>query len=290
MHAASAALAADDPLARLASEYQSYLVGVRKLQYDSFRRSTTARSLTGPRSARSCGEHLGFTFGDFTAVRSAIQERYSRILTGLRDETGDIVMRCQAEGREPTDEEILAFRKSMSGLHVPSRGTRIVYRVGHRRRVEVEPARVEAVLDAFSIGFDGRRDAVATVASFLRGVNPLARTCLVRDADGNYLMTGQPDRNGLLPRDSGDSPESRRAKRGTATTAPVLMSPRRPPLAAVSRPSATRRPTRISVLRPQARTGRCRLWAPPAPARRPSVTRLSAMACSSSRTSRSALR
>ena len=29
-----------------------------------------------------------------------------------------------------------------------------------------------------------------TVASFLRGVNPLTRTCLIRDAAGNYLMTG----------------------------------------------------------------------------------------------------
>ena len=54
----------------------------------------------------------------------------------------------------------------------------------------LEPARVEDVLDAFSIGFDDGRDAVATVASFLRGVNPLTRTCLARDAAGNYLMTG----------------------------------------------------------------------------------------------------
>ena len=50
----------------------------------------------------------------------------------------------------------------------------------------LEPARVEAVLDAFSIGFDDGRDAVATVASFLRGVNPLTRTSLARDAAGNY--------------------------------------------------------------------------------------------------------
>ncbi len=51
------------------------------------------------------------------------------------------------------------------------------------------PARVAAVLDAFSIGFGDARDAAATVASFLRGVNPLTRTCLARDTAGNYLMT-----------------------------------------------------------------------------------------------------
>ena len=30
----------------------------------------------------------------------------------------------------------------------------------------------------------------AAVGSFLRGVNPLTRTCLIRDSDGNHLMTG----------------------------------------------------------------------------------------------------
>jgi len=63
-------------------------------------------------------EHLGFTFRDFTTVRSAIQERYNRIITGLRNETGDIAMRCQAEGRDPTVQEIQAFRKSMSAFMV----------------------------------------------------------------------------------------------------------------------------------------------------------------------------
>ena len=59
----------------------------------------------------------------------------------------------------------------------------------------MEPDRVEAVLDAFSIEFGGVRDAAATVGSFLRGVNPLARTCLIRDTDWPLPDDGQPDRN-----------------------------------------------------------------------------------------------
>ena len=94
--------------------------------------STTARSLTGLRSSSLLQEHLGFTFGDFTTVRSAIQERYSRILTSLRDETGDIVMRCQAEGRDPTEEEIRGLPQVDVCLHVPPRRTRIVHCVRHR--------------------------------------------------------------------------------------------------------------------------------------------------------------
>ena len=165
-------------------------MSVRKFQYDSVQAEHESALFDRPEIDALLQEHLGFTFCDFTTVRSAIQERYSRILTGLRDETGDIVMRCQAEGRDPTEEEIRAFRKSMSAfMFLP--GERASFTVSDiADESALEPARVEAVLDAFSIGFDDARDAAATVASFLRGVNPLTRTCLARDTAGNYLMTG----------------------------------------------------------------------------------------------------
>jgi hypothetical protein len=190
VHNAPAMLAADDPLARLASEYQSYLVNVRKFQYDSVQAAHDSALFDRPDIGALLQEHLGFTFGDFATVRSAIQERYSRILTGLRDETGDIMMRCQSEGRDPTQEEIQAFRISMSAfMFLP--GERASFTVSDvADESALEPARVEAVLHAFSIGFDETRDAAVTVASFLRGVNPLTKTCLARDAAGNYLMTG----------------------------------------------------------------------------------------------------
>ena len=53
MAAASSRPVAHDPLARLTSEYQSYLVGVRNLQYDSVQSGTTAPSLTALKSAGS---------------------------------------------------------------------------------------------------------------------------------------------------------------------------------------------------------------------------------------------
>lgn len=190
MHAASAMLAADDPLARLASEYQSYLVGVRNLRYESIEAEHDTALFGGPDISSLLRERLGFTFGEFTTVRSAIQERYSRTLTSLRDETGGIVMRCEADGRDPTEEEIEAFRESMSAfMFLP--GERASFTVSDIvGESSMEPGRVKAVLDAFSIGFGGMRDATATVGSFLRGASPLARTGLVRDATGNYLMTG----------------------------------------------------------------------------------------------------
>jgi hypothetical protein len=190
MHGASARLAADDPLARLASEYQSYLVGVRKLRYDSIQAEHDTALFGRPDISSLLRERLGFTFGEFTTVRSAIQERYSRILTSLRDETGGIVIGCQAERREPTEEEIGAFREAMSAFMILP-GERASFTVSDIvGESSLEPDRVEAVLDAFSIEFDGTRDAAAAVGSFLRGVNPLARTCLIRDLAGNYLMAG----------------------------------------------------------------------------------------------------
>lgn len=190
MHGASARLAADDPLARLASEYQSYLVGVRKLRYDSVQAEHDTALFGRPGIGSLLRERLGFTFGEFTTIRSAIQDRYSRILTSLRDETGSIVMRCHAESRGPTQEEIEAFREAMSAFMILP-GERASFTVSDiAGESSLEPDRVEVVLDAFSIEFDSTQDAAVAVGSFLRGVTPLARTCLIRDPAGKYLMTG----------------------------------------------------------------------------------------------------
>ena len=190
MAAASSRLVAHDPLARLTSEYQSYLVGVRKLQYDSVQSAHDGALFGRPEIGRILQKHLGFTFEDFTTVRAAIQERYSRILTSLRDETGDIIGRCKADGRDPTQDEVQVFRESMSALMLRP-GERASFTVADiAAESGLAPAQVQAVLSAFSIGFGDSGDAVETVAAFLRGVNPLARTCLALDMAGNYVMTG----------------------------------------------------------------------------------------------------
>ncbi len=133
---------------------------------------------------------LGFTYGDFKAVRTGIQERYSRILTALRDDTGDLVIRCQAEAREPTSEELVGFRASMSAfMFLP--GDRAAFSAADVAQESlIDISRVGAVLDAFSLEFSEATDAAAVVKAFLRGVNPLQKRCLVKDASGNYLMAG----------------------------------------------------------------------------------------------------
>ncbi len=185
-----AALTAEDPLARLASEYQTYLVNVRKFQYDSVQEEHENALFDRPEIDAILRKHLGFTFRDFTTVRSDIQERYSHILKGLRGETGGLLMRCQAERRDPSEQEIQAFRQSISDImFLP--GERASFTMSDiAAESALGPAQVQAVLDAYSIGFGDSGDAAAAVALLLRGVNPLATRCLVRDAAGNYLMTG----------------------------------------------------------------------------------------------------
>lgn len=186
----TAAAVAGEPLGRLAAEYQSYLVSVRKLQYDSVQDSHDAALFDRPEVDELLQSCLGFTYAEFKAVRTAIQERYSRVLTSLRDATGDLVMRCEAENRDPAPEEIERFRDDMSAfMFLP--GERASFTVGDiADELTLDSGRVLAVLDTFSIEFDSSQSATHVIADFLRGVNPLLRTCLAKDENGNYLMTG----------------------------------------------------------------------------------------------------
>ncbi len=82
-----ATLRTDDPLARLAAEYQSYLVTVRGLQYESVQSKHDAALFGRPEIKALLLAHLGFSYQDFITVRDAIQRRYSETLARLRDTT-----------------------------------------------------------------------------------------------------------------------------------------------------------------------------------------------------------
>ena len=187
---AARAAVGNDPLARLASEYQSHLISVRSMQYESVQANHDRALFDCDELDQLLTPKIGFTYRDFAAVRAAIQQRYSRTLTELRDTTADIVMAAQAEGRELSVSEEETFRDAMVNfMFLP--GKRASFTATHiAGESGVDPARVEAVLHAFSVGFDSGREASKIVKDFLRGVNPMARTSLVSDSDGNYIMTG----------------------------------------------------------------------------------------------------
>lgn len=180
-----------DPSARLSAEYQSYLVGVRALQYASIQAEHERALFERPEIDRVLGAQLGFTFRQFVAVRDAIQDRHSGILTGLRDVTGDIFMAASAEGREPSSDESEILRQSLIDMmFLP--GARAAFTAADiAEHGGLDLGVVEHVLERFSLDFDSGTDATRRVTDFLHARNPLARQGLVR-SDGEHILVSGP--------------------------------------------------------------------------------------------------
>lgn len=181
----------DHPLRRLATEQQMHHLMVRQMQYESVQAAHDQALFDTPEMAATLNRSVGFDYKEYVAVRNAVQDRYTRTLTDLRDETAEIMSRTQSEGREPTRHELDAFHRSIErlmflpGARAGFSASDVVDESGLR------PERVQAVLDAFTIGFDAAKDPFWVVRDFLLGRNPLSATCLIRDDEGRYLMTAQ---------------------------------------------------------------------------------------------------
>jgi hypothetical protein len=186
----AAQLRGDTPLARIAALYQSYFVGVRRLQYDSVEETLDRDLFDRPEIDALLSKHLGFTYAQFANVKDGIQSLYSSRLTELRDVTGEVVMSAKKDGREPTAEEVDSFRRAMIDfLFLP--GQRAAFTAAEVSDIAgVEIKTVERILDAFAIQFGKLRSADDIVMSFLRGRNPLARTCLLKSGADFLQITG----------------------------------------------------------------------------------------------------
>jgi hypothetical protein len=179
------------PLDLLSAEYQSYMVGVRTLQYESVQAAHEQALFDGPEIDEMLRAHLGFTYREFTTVRSAVHDYYSDQLTSARDATADILHRAEAEVREPNPSETLVLRRFFIEvfLHPGDRATFTAADIaGHQG---LDEGLVERVLDAFSSDFDFSRDATQLVSEFLHGRSLFASKGLVR-ADGRHVIVGGP--------------------------------------------------------------------------------------------------
>jgi hypothetical protein len=179
------------PLDLLSSEYQSYMVGVRTLQYESIQSEHERALFDRPEIEELLRSHLGFTYREFTTVRSAIHSYYSDQLISRRDVTADIARGAKPEERESTPEEREVFRRFFDELFFHP-GDRAAFTAGdiakHRR---LDHGLVEQVLNTFSSDFDSSRDANQLVNEFLHGRNPIAREGLLR-ADDKHVVIGGP--------------------------------------------------------------------------------------------------
>jgi hypothetical protein len=174
-------LRGDTALPRIAAQYQSYFVGVRRYQYDSVEDAHERALFDRPEIDSLLNEHLGFTYAQFVKVRDGVQERYSADLTECRDVTGEIVLRTRREGREPTPDEVAIFRSKMVDfMFLP--GARAAFTADAiAAETGLDITTVVRVLQAFTIHFGELGESNEVVMSYLRGRNPLARACLLND-------------------------------------------------------------------------------------------------------------
>lgn len=180
----------EEPLAALAAEYQANVVNVRTMQYPHLQDKQNDALLNSDRLRTVVETALGFSYEQFIQVRDGIGDLYSDRFMALRDETADIVEEYGTPDSVPP-EVVEQFRDAM---------TQMMFLPGCRAQFTaadlVEPTGCDVetigrVLDAFSIGFV-ESDAGDVVVAFLRGDNPFRTRGLVRDAEGNHVIAGNP--------------------------------------------------------------------------------------------------
>jgi hypothetical protein len=186
----SAQLSDRGSFARLAGEYQSFFATVRGHQYRSVQEEHDRALFDRPDTDELLSEHLGFTYKEFVSVRDAISDLYNSRMMALRDRTGDLVEKTQAEGREPTAEEGERFMRDMIDfMFLP--GRRASFRsTDIAQRIDLDLAKIESVLKMFSSDFDDSVRPADVMSGFLRGRNPLMPASLVRDGTEHIMTTG----------------------------------------------------------------------------------------------------
>ena len=185
---AEAALRSEDPLARLASEYQSSLVQIRSMQYASIQDAFNEALFGNATMTTILKATLGFTYDDLISVRRAIDRIHSDAFMQARDALGEVVGEWDGGRFSQSRERIAEGRRAFLDLmFLP--GERASFRVEDiATEVPIHPQVIEKVLEAFSSHFSAEQDPARLVSDFLRGRNPLNPATLASDGEGNYLV------------------------------------------------------------------------------------------------------
>lgn len=163
----SEAESSTDQLSKLIAEYRGSLLHIRNKQYEEFHDRLNEELFSGTPELKQA---LGFTFEEFVAVRTAIDEEYLDDLGAAMSDRG---------------------RAAVMAAHITP-GTRASFTAGEIAvRSKVDEARVTTILDTFSASFSNT-DPVQAVLDILDGNNPFQVAALVNDGDGNYLQLALP--------------------------------------------------------------------------------------------------
>lgn len=179
-----------DPLAQIAAEYQSAVLQIRNLQYDTIRDRHESELFNHPVVVDLMSAHLGYGYDDVIAIRDGMTKLSGDRMTRLRDDSADILL--QHQGTPPEDvppEAMNAFMNLIeSFMFLPAdRAVITAADVAATSGVSVE--RATTVLDSYSQTFDDSGPPAKRVYDMLVGENPFLLTPLVTDGDGSYVCT-----------------------------------------------------------------------------------------------------
>jgi hypothetical protein len=180
----------EDPLAKLAAEYQGAVMGIRNLQYKSVRDSHEVQLFDNDRVAPLMQKHLGYTYPDVVATRLAMASLSSQRMTQLRDGTAEVMQRNEGvpPGEVPAEDVEELMSQMISLMFLPGdRAALSASDLAATAGIDAETA--SAVLTSYAQTFDCSVSAADRVYDMLVGTNPFLITPLVSDGQGNFVAT-----------------------------------------------------------------------------------------------------
>jgi hypothetical protein len=180
----------DQPLARLASEYQGAVMNIRNLQYDHIRDDHESRLFDAPVSAGLMQKHLGYSYTQVRMARRAMNEISADRMTRLRDETADLMI---AHGDVESEEvPVEVMRQFMAGMvefmFLPANRSVITPTdVATASGLDIDTAR--KVMNSFAQVFDHSVKPGDRVFDLLMGNNPFMMRPLMSDGLDNFALT-----------------------------------------------------------------------------------------------------
>jgi hypothetical protein len=180
----------DDPLAPLAAQYQSAVLYIRNLQYDTVRDAHERQLFDNPAVAGLMTEHLGYTYPDVIAVRDSMHKLGGDRMTKLRDNTADILMQYpDTPPSEVPAEAIAAFVDGMVPFVFLPADRAIITPADVATDCGLPESVATAVMGSYAQTFDETVPPARRVFDLLTGTNPFQATPLVSDGAGNYVET-----------------------------------------------------------------------------------------------------
>ena len=181
------------PLTSLAATYVGHDLNVKFKQYAHIHDRLNDALFGSEHVGTLLIDALGFRYEDFVAVREAVRTVYLDRFFAARDTLGEIAQEWSGGGRsEQSAERIEQGRTAVHdlmffpGMRAAFTATEIA------EACSVDLARVQRVLERFSLSFGPEGDPVAAVESFLSGENPFRSAALIADEAGNYVTLNVP--------------------------------------------------------------------------------------------------